>query len=161
MTSLTRSTRLRHSAVSPGRAPDRNEWSVTLLRAPGANGGFTEAEKVVPGQVRRAAVAELRVLGASPLVESASLLLSELVTNAYQHAGGDHVIVRLIRTDTLVRIEVGGSGAWTPVLRHAEDLEESGRGLVLVDAIAEDWGFNKEQSTVWCTLRIPGEGAPL
>ncbi|MDI5964085.1 ATP-binding protein [Streptantibioticus silvisoli] len=160
MTSLTWSTRLTHSAVSPRRAPDRDEWSVTLLRAVSAGGGFTEAEKVVPGQVRRAAAVELRFWGLQSLVESVSLLLSELVTNAYQHAGGDHVIVRLIRTDTFIRIEVGGPGARPPVLRDAVSLEESGRGLVLVNALAEDWGFSEERSAVWCALRVRVGGAP-
>jgi hypothetical protein len=160
MTSLARARGSRHDADPAEQSPGRDEWKITLLRVGGTVAGFTEAEKIVPGQVRRAAAAELSSWGLELLLEPASLLLSEMVTNAYQHAGGDHVDVCLIRTDTLLRIEVGGPGTRPPVPRQAASNEEGGRGLVLVDAIANDWGFCEERSVVWCSLRVPAAGAP-
>ncbi|WP_198359345.1 ATP-binding protein [Streptomyces fildesensis] len=48
-------------------------------------------------------------------------------------------------------VEVTDSGTHIPQLRHAESGDESGRGLLLVDALATDWGTRPtdDGKTVW------------
>ncbi|MEV3875230.1 ATP-binding protein [Streptomyces sp. NPDC049906] len=69
-------------------------------------GTLTERDRARPGQVRRIVRAQLRHWGLEDLVEPAQLVVSELVTNAFQHARGDEVGIRLGRSGRTVRIEV-------------------------------------------------------
>src|SRR3712207_1481234 len=54
---------------------------------------------------------------AEHLVESATLLLSEVVTNAFVHAGTP-IQIRVQSTDAAVRVEVEDGGAHVPATRH-------------------------------------------
>ncbi len=74
--------------------------------------------------------------------DDAVLLVSELVTNAIAHAFGDHVVCRLCVTGQRLRIEVEDQarGDTVPAQRPPDLDRESGRGLALVDALAQDWG---------------------
>ncbi|MFE2040156.1 ATP-binding protein [Streptomyces sp. NPDC059477] len=85
------------------------------------------------------------------------LCLSELLANVIRHVGeGTPVTVRLTRAaDGRTRLEVTDSGP--PAVLVARDpgrYEETGRGLMLLDAIAERWGMVGETDgkTVWCEL---------
>jgi DNA-binding NarL/FixJ family response regulator len=73
------------------------------------------------------------------LADTITLLLSELVTNAIVHAeAAPDVTVRLL--PDRVHVEVADS---RPDVVHAQeppDTAQSGRGLVLVDALAASWG---------------------
>ncbi|MEK8144013.1 hypothetical protein NKH18_25075 [Streptomyces sp. M10(2022)] len=44
-----------------------------------------------------------------------------------------------------------------PVLSVAGSDEESGRGLALVDVIAESWGVTEDGTCTWCCLSVPEE----
>ncbi|WP_406160336.1 ATP-binding protein [Streptomyces sp. NBC_01005] len=96
-------------------------------------------------------------------VDSPDLLLcvSELLTNVIVHLGeGTPVTLRVSGTRTgRVRVELSDPEpcAW-PALRTAAGGDESGRGLVLVDALALRWGIEQRPygKTVWCELRAPG-----
>ncbi|MFD0290733.1 ATP-binding protein [Streptomyces sp. NPDC127118] len=96
-------------------------------------------------------------------VDSPDLLLcvSELLTNVIVHLGeGTPVTLRGSGTRTgRVRVELSDPEpcAW-PTLRTAAGGDESGRGLVLVDALALRWGIEQRPygKTVWCELRAPG-----
>ncbi|MEU3946259.1 ATP-binding protein [Streptomyces sp. NPDC029526] len=85
------------------------------------------------------------------------LCVSELVTNVVRHVGeGVPVTVRVWRDGGRVRVGVTDPepGA-LPVLCGAPGAEaESGRGLVLLDALAVRWGVDREPGckTVWCEL---------
>ncbi|MFB6816379.1 ATP-binding protein [Streptomyces sp. NPDC056347] len=71
---------------------------------------------------------------------SVSLVVAELAANAVTHGRvpGRDVLLRLVRSDGLVRIEVSDTrGERAPVVRAAGDGEEAGRGLVIVCALAE------------------------
>ncbi|MGW7518800.1 ATP-binding protein [Streptomyces sp. NPDC054796] len=83
------------------------------------------------------------------------LCVSELATNALLHGvppGRGFRILVWLDHDGLLRIEVHDSGDGRPHLTHAGDDEESGRGLVLVEACADKWGVGGRDpgKVVWC-----------
>ncbi|MET8011411.1 ATP-binding protein [Streptomyces sp. NPDC005271] len=98
------------------------------------------------------------------LAETAVLLLSELMTNACQHARvppGREVRARCVVRDEKLRVEVSDAGDVLPRLRQARPEDESGRGLALIAALADAWdayprpcGIGK---TVWFELKVVTE----
>jgi signal transduction histidine kinase len=97
-------------------------------------------------QVRHARDFVERVLNDCPIASDATLLTSELVTNAILHTAsglGGKFTVTVSRTGNCVRIEVADDGSGTsPHPRpHGRD-GESGFGLSLVELIARRWGYD-------------------
>ncbi|QDQ15570.1 ATP-binding protein [Streptomyces spectabilis] len=97
--------------------------------------------------------------GIAPEVgDDAVLVISELVTNAIAHAFGDHVVCRLCVAGQRLRIEVEDQarGETVPAQRPPDPDREGGRGLALVDALAEDWGVTRSLGgagqIVWADL---------
>ena len=92
------------------------------------------------------------------MIESARLLVTELVTNSLLHgiAEGDGWIDVLIeRRAQCLRIEVAdpASTGGSPVLRSVDQSSTSGWGLQLVDRLASDWGVETGSGTcVWCEI---------
>ncbi|MFI1887369.1 ATP-binding protein [Streptomyces jumonjinensis] len=93
-------------------------------------------------------------------VDTAELLLSELVANAIRHAnvpGGDELGVRLAYGDGMLRVEVSDTDSRRPEPRVAEADDEGGRGLFLVSALSERWGCDPQRhgagKTVWVELK--------
>jgi anti-sigma regulatory factor (Ser/Thr protein kinase) len=70
---------------------------------------------------------------------SVMIVLSELVTNAVQHAG-TKFFVEVARTDTGVRVSVHDGSDTLPVVRDPSPEETRGRGLVAVGALTSRWG---------------------
>jgi anti-sigma regulatory factor (Ser/Thr protein kinase) len=73
------------------------------------------------------------------VLETVQLLLSELVTNAVLHAASQPKVAISVLRDR-VHIEIVDSSADTATPRNADDEAESGRGLGIVDALAQSWG---------------------
>ena len=94
------------------------------------------------------------------LVDDASLVASELVTNSILHS---RTSVRLtLRSDGLnfVRVEVYDENTRVPVHCPPPSDATSGRGLSLVDATATRWGTDRlaDGKTVWAEIGLrPGE----
>jgi anti-sigma regulatory factor (Ser/Thr protein kinase) len=88
------------------------------------------------------------------LADSATLVVSELVANALQHAHADPPELRLESGGSWLRVEVHDGDRHPPQLRAAVGLEETGRGLILVEAIASRWGVREteEGKAVWAEL---------
>jgi serine phosphatase RsbU (regulator of sigma subunit)/anti-sigma regulatory factor (Ser/Thr protein kinase) len=87
------------------------------------------------------------------VVDTAALLVTELVNNAITHAGRpQHVRLRLL-TDRLV-IEVGDTDPRPPQPLVGNPGDEGGRGLLILAALASDWGVRTLGSgkIVWCEL---------
>ena len=89
----------------------------------------------------------------SSLIEDASLIVTELATNAVTHAQTDF-LVTLARGRTSVRISVQDSSYVAPTVAIAPRGSTSGRGLTLVSAVANRWGDGSAGSgkVVWAEL---------
>ncbi|WP_194916382.1 PAS domain S-box protein [Catenulispora rubra] len=85
------------------------------------------------------------------------LLASELLTNAVRHGRGGAVTLRLLGFQDRVTVEVTDFSTRGPRARKAGAEDESGRGLMLVEALAEAWGTRPSSGgkTVWCTVAPP------
>lgn len=91
------------------------------------------------------------------VVDTATLLASELATNALVHGHG-RVELRLRLTRDRLVLESIDSGHHMPRRRRASDDEEGGRGLQLVASLADRWGFRatEEGKAVWAELDLAG-----
>ena len=108
--------------------------------------GALAARQFVVGALQRA--------GREDLSEMAALLSSELVTNVVLHARSD-MIVEVDLDDARLRVSVVDSSEAPPRRREtATLLEEHGRGLQIVDALATSWGVNAgpRGKAVWFEL---------
>jgi anti-sigma regulatory factor (Ser/Thr protein kinase) len=96
------------------------------------------------GDARRAVAATLGDWGLRAIVDVVVLLVSELVVNVIVHAGphapGEDVVVDLSATDGRVRVEVADGSAALAVLADRDVASPSGRGLRVVEALADAWG---------------------
>ena len=84
------------------------------------------------------------------LAETAVLLTSELVTNAVLHARTEIDLILTIR-ENLIRVEVWDHDSTEPEKHDPDDEDTSGRGLLLVEAMASAWGVraHREGKCVW------------
>jgi ABC-type transporter Mla MlaB component len=97
--------------------------------------------------------------GIDHLIGPATLVISELVSNAVQHAGTDIHVAASLRGHYL-HLSVRDGNPGLPVLiildnSDTEPLSDRGRGLYLVDVYATAWGSTStpDGKTVWATLR--------
>jgi anti-sigma regulatory factor (Ser/Thr protein kinase) len=88
-------------------------------------------------------------------LSDATLLVSELVTNAVIHAGGMITVV-IDCDDDSVAIAVGDQSSAEPFVCDPDAADPCGRGMRLVNSIATRWGCNPssdgEGKTVWFSL---------
>lgn len=87
--------------------------------------------------------------------DTVALLVSELVTNAVLHAR-TQVEVRLEGDGRLLRIEVRDRNTRRPVRERVPVDATTGRGLALVEAVADRWGVqpHADGKVVWCELTL-------
>ncbi|GGV21475.1 hypothetical protein GCM10010495_41320 [Kitasatospora herbaricolor] len=103
------------------------------------------AAAIAPKICRDFVTTVLDLIGFGYLAERAALCTSELVTNAHRYAGG-LVHLQFTADRTRVRVSVYDSSPERPRLRLATDDQVGGRGLGLVDAVADDWGITDSRS---------------
>jgi anti-sigma regulatory factor (Ser/Thr protein kinase) len=114
---------------------------------PAATGhpGYNVTQEATPEaveEVRRLARQAMCTWGLGDQAETAALLISELFTNAITHTGSRSVRVIVARpAPNWVRLAVVDKAPGRlPELRRVDAEAESGRGLRLVDALADRWG---------------------
>ncbi|MFH9429071.1 ATP-binding protein [Streptomyces sp. NPDC017615] len=123
-------------------------YSETLPREPGS-----------AGLARRLVRAALTAWGMHDLADDAVLVASELVANAVRHARRESVRVVVERsTPGTVRVAVADFSRSLPEPRTPNDHDESGRGLVVVMALATNWGTDERHwgKVVWADLEERG-----
>ncbi|MET8679821.1 SpoIIE family protein phosphatase [Streptomyces sp. NPDC004647] len=168
-----------------GPLADRREDDIALLllcrTAPG--GGCLPAEDaVVPRPLRRTVLTidqaepervsgvrqQLRELlhdwADAEQVDSAALMVSEMVTNVLLHTDGDALMVAEIvgeRGERRLRVDVADGSDALPHRRHPGEMASSGRGLVLMQELAHSWGVDPrgEGKCIWFELYEEPEGS--
>jgi anti-sigma regulatory factor (Ser/Thr protein kinase) len=96
-------------------------------------------------------------------VDSAVLLLSEMLTNVLVHTDTDALLVAEVTgegDDRRMRVEVTDAGDDLPHKRRPGELASSGRGLMLIELLAHAWGVDPrgEGKSIWFEL-YESEGA--
>jgi anti-sigma regulatory factor (Ser/Thr protein kinase) len=113
-----------------------------------------------PQHVREARAFVAKALGElHPALDTAVLLVSELVTNAVMHStsrcSGGTVSILIVGAAGGMRIEVAdeGSELSAPVVR-GDVYASDGHGLFLVQTLADQWGYLRDDhgTTVWFWL---------
>jgi anti-sigma regulatory factor (Ser/Thr protein kinase) len=106
----------------------------------------------------------LREWGLASLAEDAETIVGEFVANAVTHGGGgdlsrrqvaENLGLRLVRRTGEVICAVLDPSDSAPVLRAPGSIEESGRGLQMVDALSDVWGWSPvagRGKAVWAIL---------
>ena len=108
------------------------------------------------GAARRFLRHELEDLAVpEPPMEATVLLTNELVSNAVLHARTD-VELRLLTYPDVVRVEVHDGNSRRPDPAMAPADATSGRGLLMVEALAQRWGVQgtSHGKFVWFELPI-------
>ncbi|QFZ75251.1 SpoIIE family protein phosphatase [Streptomyces fagopyri] len=160
---------------TPGPLADRREDDIALVLlsrqgagrdgtvagpAPGAPATRRTALTVAQSAPERVADARQQVRellhdwGSEDQRDSAVLLVSEILTNVLVHTDGDALLVAEVTGasgDRRMRVEVTDASGDLPHRRHPGELASSGRGLVLVEILAEAWGVDPrgEGKSIW------------
>lgn len=113
------------------------------------------SEPTAPRRARDFLAATCSAWNAERLLETAALVLSELVSNAVLYAGTDLVVELRLGGGRLTMSVRDGAGA-LPRPGEAKPGAIGGHGLDIVSRLADTWGVSPDPAggkTVWCTLR--------
>ncbi|MBD0708960.1 MULTISPECIES: SpoIIE family protein phosphatase [unclassified Streptomyces] len=94
-------------------------------------------------------------------LDAAVLMVSEMVTNVLVHTDGDALLtaeVACTEKTRRLRVEVSDTSDELPHKRHPGEMASSGRGLVLMEMLADAWGVDPrgEGKAIWFELNEPG-----
>ncbi|MEU3458534.1 ATP-binding protein [Streptomyces sp. NPDC006733] len=138
-------------------------WPPSGRSAPHSYTMFSPPLDTSPKIAREFAASVLRSLDLAHILDTAQLCVSELVTNSVQHAPRGGSLLWLDVRSVCVRIHVYDSSPAAPRLRSGSRASaEHGRGLVLVDVLADRWGTEPGGPVgigglggkgVWCEIR--------
>lgn len=126
----------------------------------------------VPG-VRRMSAEVAREWGLDGMSDTVALLVSELITNAVRASAdggpgstaagpGAEVVLTLSLSGTSMAIEVWDSRPDPAALLQPDADTESGRGLLIVEALASRWGQRAAAggTVVWCEIALSPGAVP-
>ena len=113
-------------------------------------------ERTAAPEARRFAA---EAIGEVPIdvLQTIELMVSELATNCIRHAATNFELT-VCRTPDEVRVEATDHAGGEPAIRSAKKSDSSGRGLRIVEMLADEWGVRRAPGrgkTVWFTLSIP------
>ncbi|GAA1506027.1 SpoIIE family protein phosphatase [Streptomyces albidochromogenes] len=99
-------------------------------------------------------------------LDAAVLMVSEMVTNVLVHTDGDALLTAEAKGDPGVRrlrVEVTDSSDELPHKRRPGEMASSGRGLILMEMLAHQWGVDPkgEGKSIWFELQEDKESSPL
>lgn len=117
------------------------------------------AERQAVPEARRLVLAVVRgwdLQLTSETLEELALLCSEIIANAVHHTTGPSTLT-VLWTGSRLRVEVTDTAPGLPAPRGCTLNAESGRGLMLIAAIATDWGTTPTPTgkAVWFELTPP------
>ncbi|MFI9616772.1 ATP-binding protein [Streptomyces sp. NPDC052023] len=109
-------------------------------------------------RARRLVASALSAWGMNALASDAELIVSELLTNTIDHTPcrTARVMIKRLRRHR-VRVSVADTYPATPSLSPAGSTCERGRGLMLVEALSSQWGYDRHphRKTTWAELLLP------
>lgn len=147
--------RQKRAQAGEGRGPQGRRPGVTAQQPARMRRRVGHTERSAVGEVRRELREFLRQRSGPEQVEAAELLLSELVTNALIHTRHG-AVVTATATPAALRVEVQDFEADLPApyVPNADD-GTHGRGLILVQSLADAWGVEARAlgKVVWFELR--------
>lgn len=136
-----------------------DDLAVLMARAPAMPGHRSVRWRMPPRlesvpRTRELVRGTLRDWGLESLVDTTELLMSELVTNAVRHARGD-IEIQMAKGESLV-VEVADDDERLPHRTEVTPEDERGRGLALVNVVAQEWGARSITSgkVVWFELPL-------
>lgn len=115
----------------------------------------TEPERIA--EARRHLRGLLHDWASADQVDSAVLLVSEMVTNVLVHTDADALLLAEVGGEPgrrRLRVEVTDAGDDLPHRRRPGELASSGRGLLMIELLADAWGVTPrgESKTIWFEL---------
>lgn len=108
-----------------------------------------------PAAARQLVAALLPMWDLERLAADAQLIVTELITNAYQHAAGsDSFELEILGYPDRIRIALADGSAARPVIAELDRTRPSGRGMRIVAALAAAWGAEDHHGgkRVWVDL---------
>ncbi|MEU9015895.1 ATP-binding protein [Streptomyces sp. NPDC048479] len=148
----------RPQARPPRTVPDRVLASIARPDRP-AGEPVGEGEALRVSALRRVGAAKVSHWGFPGLIDDIQLLISELLANAIEHGAGEEIGFALAYLPSEeVRIEVTDGSTALPQKRRPGLIEEHGRGVLIIDALADAWGTSDDGTTTWCSLALPTVG---
>ncbi|MFE9256142.1 ATP-binding protein [Streptomyces sp. NPDC006879] len=112
-------------------------------------------------QMREAITACPTVTAASEAIQTAELVVSELVTNAVRYAGHQPISFVIQFCAAALRVEVSDASRTLPKPALPDEDSEGGRGLFLVGVLADRFGTTPTDSGKCCWAEIDLAAAPL
>lgn len=118
-----------------------------------ANASRLPSDRRSAGAARRFLEETLSAPAQADVLETATLLVSEVVTNAVIHAGSV-LDLRVWVEPQRLRVEVSDGATVAPTVQRKSAETTTGRGMFLVDVLADRWGTDVHDSgkTVWFEL---------
>jgi anti-sigma regulatory factor (Ser/Thr protein kinase) len=121
------------TTMAPPRPAERHGCRVRLATGPAA-----------PAEARRRVRDAIRSWRVSVDLDAALLLTSELVTNAVRHEarqGARSVMLTMASSRGRLRVDVHDTSRSLPAVAEVPADAETGRGLLLVETLSDEWGF--------------------
>ncbi|MFE9257959.1 SpoIIE family protein phosphatase [Streptomyces sp. NPDC006879] len=155
----------------PGDQGGADDMALLLLRRRGPStikGGGPLQMRLIPGDpagpvaARHMLRAAASAWGARGSADEIVLAADELMSNVLVHTEGAARLTARLTAAGRIRVEVDDSSSALPRRRQADDWGTSGRGLLLVDRLAADWGVQARGGgkSVWCEFEVGSPTPP-
>ena len=141
------------TTMAPPRPAERHGCRVRLATGPAA-----------PAEARRRVRDAIRSWQVPVDLDAALLLTSELVTNAIRHEAGQGaqpVVLAIASSRGRLRVDVHDTSRSLPAVAEVPADAETGRGLLLVETLSDEWGFYRTPvgKAVYFTLAFEPDNA--
>ncbi|WP_328512890.1 ATP-binding protein [Streptomyces mirabilis] len=154
---------LEHATLAPPAVPD---WGLALgISAAGFAARAFTCEASSLENIRRFVRDTISDWGLALFVDDMTTVAGELTANAVRHAlpacgeADTKAWLGMVRTGGAVVCAVVDPSPAPPSRQYPDHLAETGRGLLIVDALTSQWGYSEPDpsgKTVWARIAVPG-----